>query len=178
MWKDFNLKWNWAYETKNHMHAPSEERNLRMEGMSKNYLIYGRLRLISWPVNTHQESLPILKPVNLQLGLYLGFPLFTLPALKHSRPQPFNDWPVALMHELPNAILLLFQKNSSCGNRSLLQSTSRFRLTVFIHELRFIFLSSEFSILWLKLSPGSIAMALTGSEQIIFWRFKRLPAQF
>ena len=39
-------------------HAPSEERNLRTERLiSCKRLIYRRLRLISGPMNIHQESL-------------------------------------------------------------------------------------------------------------------------
>ena len=55
--------------------VPSEEQYLRTARLiSIKRLIYRRLRLISLPKNICQESLPILKPMNLLLGLWLDFP--------------------------------------------------------------------------------------------------------
>ena len=58
--------------------VPSEEQNWRTESViSIKCLIYRRPRLISWPMNIHQEFLPILMPVNLVFGL--ESPLFGTP---------------------------------------------------------------------------------------------------
>ena len=55
-------------------------------------------RIISRPMNICQESLAILKPMNLLLELWLGAPLFVLLAHKWSSPQPFNGHACSLLH--------------------------------------------------------------------------------
>lgn len=64
---------------KNVMHTPSEEWNSRTEKLiSWKRLPYRRLKTTSWPMNICQQSLPILKPMNILLGLWLGCPFFAL----------------------------------------------------------------------------------------------------
>lgn len=41
-------------------------------------------------MHLHQESLPILKPVNILLALWLDFPAFAFRAHKYSQPQTLN----------------------------------------------------------------------------------------
>lgn len=57
-----------------------------------------KLELTSSPMNTHQESLLIPKPMNLLLGLWLDFPLFAFLVHEHSPPQTFNGLTSSLLY--------------------------------------------------------------------------------
>ena len=90
-WKNFHLKWNqrpWNGES----HACTLRRmELRTERLiAHKRLIYWRLRIISWVMNICWKSLPILKPMNLLLGLWLDFLLFALLAHNKNPPQTPN----------------------------------------------------------------------------------------
>ena len=82
-------------EMENFMHAPSEEWNLRNERkISHKCQIIRRLSLISWPMTIYQVSLPILKSMNLLLGLWLDSPcLYSLP-INTTCPKPSTKLPV------------------------------------------------------------------------------------
>lgn len=72
----------------NFPHVPSEEQNLRIQRLIfYERLFYRRSSLISQSMNIHQESLPILKSMNLLLALWLYCPLSVLLAHMHSLPQ-------------------------------------------------------------------------------------------
>lgn len=79
-------------------------------------LLYRRLRLISQPTDLHQESLPILGPMNLLLGLWLDFHLFLFFAHKYSLQ--------ARRLACSLQFLCYFQINSISGHLSLFQFTS------------------------------------------------------
>lgn len=116
----------------NFTNVPLGEQNLRAERLIfYKCLIYRRSRLASWPMNICQESCPILKPMNLLLGLQLDFPIFVLLTHKYSHPKPSMNLPVACyrMHLLELHFLSYFQVNSISGNLSFPQFISLFRLT-------------------------------------------------
>lgn len=68
-------------------HACFLRRRLKpRDNESHRNLIYGRLALTSWPVSICQESLHILKSVNVLPGLWLDFPLFALCPINGALP--------------------------------------------------------------------------------------------
>ena len=95
-------------------------------------LMYKSPRLISWLLNTHQESFPILKPMNLLFGLWLGFPLFALRAYKSSPLLTLTGLAYSwCQHAFPELQSLCYSRiNSIFGNLNLSQFNSLFRLTV------------------------------------------------
>lgn len=62
-----------GYERETLRHASSEEGNLKTE--FHQWLFYKRLRLIFWPMNICQESLPHLQPVMYYLNSAYTFPI-------------------------------------------------------------------------------------------------------
>lgn len=64
-------------------------------------------------MTTYQESLPFLKPINLQLGLWLDFLLFVLLAHRYSLPQTLNGLACSLLLHvfLELQLLCYFQIN-------------------------------------------------------------------
>lgn len=100
--------------------------------MSIKCLMYKSPRLISWLLNTHQESFPILKPMNLLFGLWLGFPLFALHAYKSNPLLTLTGLAYSwCQHVFPEfQSLCYYWINSIFGNLNLSQFNSLFRLTV------------------------------------------------
>ena len=79
-------------------HVPSGKRNIRTKRLiSSKCLIYRRQKLIPQTMNIHQESLPILKPMNLLLGFWLDSPLFALFDHKNSSSQTINRFAHSLL---------------------------------------------------------------------------------
>lgn len=107
-------------------HVPSGEWNLR----TKRQISHRKPKLISWPLNIWQESLPILKPMNLLTRTCLDFLLFALLAQKYNSPQIFNGLPRAYCTCIsPIAIPLLFPSKLNFWSFKLASVTSLPRVT-------------------------------------------------
>lgn len=113
-------------------HVPSEELNLKPERLiSHKCLIYWRQSLIFWPTSIRQESLPLLKPMNWLLELWLDWPLFVLLAHKYRPPPNLKELVCSLLqHGFPNCnFSSITPQNSISGNLDLPWFTFWFRLT-------------------------------------------------
>lgn len=110
-------------------HAPSEEQDLRTEKLiSLKFLIYRKLKLLSWPMN--------LSPSSSQWTYFLDSgwisqPLHSL-QIKTARPKLSGGLTCSLLHHAYPELQFLYYSwiNSISGNSSLPQFTSFFRLTV------------------------------------------------
>lgn len=127
MWKDFNLKWDWRIENRK-SHTCTFRRMTKW--FTINAPINTRQRLISWPIDICQESLPILKSMNLLFGRSLDISFFVFLDHKYSLTYTLNRVACNLVqHAFCELKFLCFsQINSTSGDTSLPQFISLLRL--------------------------------------------------
>lgn len=107
-------------------HVPSGEWNLRTERQ----ISHRKPKLISWPLNVWQESLPILKPMNLLTRTCLDFLLFALLAQKYSSPRSsMASLKLTALCISPIAIPLLFPSKLNFWSSELASVTSLLTVT-------------------------------------------------
>lgn len=108
--------------------CPQKNRTWELRPLSHERLILQKTQTSSWPVNTHGESLPIPKPMNLLLGLWPDFSLHCPP---HTQPAPTpSGLSRSLLHVFPELQFLCYPWiNSISGHSCLPQFTISFGLT-------------------------------------------------
>lgn len=115
---------------------PSGKQNLRSERLISDKGLICRPKLIAWPMNIYQASLPIFRSMDLLLGLWLDSPVFALLAINTAHPQTLSAVACRWLHfAFPELKLLCCSQIPFISSTlSLPQFTSLCRLTKVWHR--------------------------------------------